>query len=545
MPASSPSLAGPSDSGPIVALLLPSLVDGAALDEGLRKTLGTAPGAVRLLVCIPEGPAEPLLSMLAGLKADMQILVGQQVHIPQTGEFVVRAPVGMSEKDLHVFALALCDVVLVRNGNESKQFARHASLELGKELITIGSDLHLSSRAVEDATEDLDPDKYPWRRWIYGRLEQGMMECLALLGCGDGKKRKSRLLRSFRWKWGPIPYFAPQGPEGWEALCPDRAAVDDSSALVRCFAAMDRSASFGSFKHRDIAWLAHFGVAFAVFFAVVGYIYGYSVPGVPAAGGEASGWLGEAFSWVELVLLVLVVYWIWRARHTNLQDGWTACRFGAEQLRIARMSLPLLVLPPALATADAEDSDSGDGEPGRFEFVALNQVKRAVRRHGLPRVDYGSITVVDAARWLRLIVADQMRYHHDNHQTLHRAEEGLRRVSGFFFALSIAAVAAVLLKLHGHDPRFLMATAAGPAFAAALHGAGMRLGIVHRAALSRDMEKQLKKIVDALEMRIKAAASSPRAWQEVRDLAYKAAEAMGEENSSWHHLVRRYRDELP
>lgn len=90
-----------------------------------------------------------------------------------------------------------------------------------------------------------------------------------------------------------------------------------------------------------------------------------------------------------------------------------------------------------------------------------------------------------------------------------------------------------------------MATAAGPAFAAALHGAGMRLGIVHRAALSREMKKRLKDISNALDALIRSGKTSPRAWQEVRELAYEAAEAMGAENSSWHHLVRRYRDELP
>lgn len=73
----------------------------------------------------------------------------------------------------------------------------------------------------------------------------------------------------------------------------------------------------------------------------------------------------------------------------------------------------------------------------------------------------------------------------------------------------------------------------------------MRLGFVHRAALSRDMKKQLAEIAQSLDALIKSAASSTSAWHEVRALAYAAAEAMGAENSSWHRLVRRYRDELP
>jgi hypothetical protein len=89
-------------------------------------------------------------------------------------------------------------------------------------------------------------------------------------------------------------------------------------------------------------------------------------------------------------------------------------------------------------------------------------------------------------------------------------------------------------------------TAAGPAAAAALHGAGTRLGIVHRAALSLDMERELKEIGGTLKKLI----DSPPpveldAWREVRRLAFEAATSMGRESSSWHGLVRRYRDELP
>ena len=205
------------------------------------------------------------------------------------------------------------------------------------------------------------------------------------------------------------------------------------------------------------------------------------------------------------------------------------------------MSLPLLVLPPALATEDR----NLEGERVDYQLAALAQVKRAVRQQGLPCVDYGSTTPAAGAAWPHLIVADQLHYHESNHITLERAEKSLGIVTAFFFFGSIALVFLVLMLFRTHDPRFLIATAAGPAFAAALHGAGMRLGIVHRSALSRDMKEQLGKIGQALGKLIKAAASSSKAWQEVRTLTYRAAEAMGEENSSWHNLVQRYRDELP
>src|SRR5262249_11121436 len=91
----------------------------------------------------------------------------------------------------------------------------------------------------------------------------------------------------------------------------------------------------------------------------------------------------------------------------------------------------------------------------------------------------------------------------------------------------------------------LLFTAAGPAIAAALHGAGTRLGIVHRAALSKEMERELTPIKDSLESFLTKPSDTPEAWRGARRLGDEAANAMGRETSSWHGLVRRYRDELP
>jgi hypothetical protein len=83
-------------------------------------------------------------------------------------------------------------------------------------------------------------------------------------------------------------------------------------------------------------------------------------------------------------------------------------------------------------------------------------------------------------------------------------------------------------------------TAAAPAFAAALHETGTHLGIVHRIALSEQTMSELKRIDDELSRSLQA--EDP--WTKIRQLAYKATEIMGAENTSWHGLVRRYRDEI-
>jgi hypothetical protein len=525
---------GHSEERKTIALLLPDLVDCAADSEALGQTLRTAPSATRVLVCIPDSPAEPLLSAVAAIDVDTQVLFGHEVEKAGARVTVVRAPPGMSRNDLIEFALALSDVVLISTRHENKRWARHASKNLGKTLVAVGSPLHRLSSEALDVTSGLDPEGRGWHvlgGCIFGRLEQAMLEFLALFGRG-GERRKNRIWRSFWPRWWPVSYFA---PEGWEESCPDEAAAAKDSHLTGCFEAMDRSALYGSHIHRDITWAAHFGVACAVLFAVLGYVGSHYL----------------RFAVLEFVSLLFAGSVIW-ARFIKLQERWTACRLGAEQLRIARMSLPLLVLPRALATADAENigDDAVD-----YELSALVQVKRAVRQQGLPHVDYSSVPAVEAARWLKLVVNDQIRYHERNLQTLERAEVTLNAISTMIFLASLITVALPLfvpsLRHSATESPFLsrdsylVLSAAGPAFVAALHGAGMRLGFVHRAALSHDMKKQLADIAQSLDALVKSGASSTSAWHEVRALAYAAAEAMGAENSSWHRLVRRYRDELP
>lgn len=521
----------------VIALLLPDLVDCTTEYERLRKTFDETAADKRLLVCIPDpnSSAEALLSTLKGLGVEKQFLLGHEVEKPQTDEFVVKAPPGIRREypaggdqdrdDLIEFALALSDVVLVSSGNEHKQWAQYASNKLNKTLVTVGSSLPPIPLDTVDVTKNLDPEIPGWHSWgscAFGRFEQFWLECLALCGWGDGKKRKHRLRRIFG-RWYPDPYFA---PGAWQDLCPDKAAVESPSELIRSFNAMDRSASHGSYIHRDVTWITHIGVALAVLSAVAGYGFDYA-------------WL----SWVEVGSLLVVLVLVLLVRRQRLQDRWTACRFGAEQLRIMRMSLPLLVLPPAFATVDVEESGDIE-EPVDFQFAALTQLKRAVRQQGLPRVDYTALTPVDAARWVQLIVGDQMHYHEHNHHTLERAERSLAIFSTALFVASMG-MAAVLAWTHEHGPFALLLSAGAPAFAAALHGAGTRLGFVHRSALSREMHEELKQIFHSLDKLIRTAESSAGAWPEVRAQAYAAAKAMGAENTSWVRLVRRYRDELP
>jgi len=509
----------------LVVLIAPEAMDGPADVALLRASLFSLSTPICVLLCMTEAADHALVAAVTGLEVETQVLLAPDVEAPTTSAVTLRAPPGTSASDQKEFALALADVVLVANTSVEGKLVRLAQ-DLGKPLVVVGAPLPaIAPRA--SATRGLDPDEpgHRWGRSIAGRLEQGIMESLAYnwLGGGAGAaESRKRLRNGLSLKWRPRPYFA---PDAWRDLAPDR-TITDTSKIAVCFDALDRSALYGSYIHRDFAWLEHLGAAFAVIVAVAGHLLHSRV----------------GASIVELLTLGLVLFLVFRARRMRLQDRWTACRLGAEQLRIARMSLPLLVLPSALATADKPPSGGGHGSEGiDFGFAALMEVKRAVRDQGLP-CPVAGFSPAQAARWVHLIVDDQLKYHRRNYQKLEHAEHRLRSLTEVIF---FSAIAAVLAHFVFHEEWLLLFTAAAPALAAALHGTGTRLGIVHRAALSKEMERQLAKIASELVALSEAAADETAAWREVRHLTFEAASAMGQENTSWHGLVRRYRDDLP
>jgi len=513
-----------------IVLIVPAKgMDDAA---GLRASL-VAPGrAVRVLLCIPEGAEQSLAASvatsLAAIVIETQILLHAQAPGVGTGAFELHAPADISAADQIEFALALSDVVLKVDDSEPQ--LERAAQSLQKPVVRLGEPLPrlFPSRSI---TEGLDPERPGWlsnRQSLLGRLEQAIIEIFAFGWRGWNKEGRTestkRLKQCFQSEWKARPYFA---PDEWQQIAPDRATLDAASPIATHFDAMDRSALFGSYIHRDLIWATHFAAAFAVFAAVAGHL-----------------WKSWSWFWggIEFVALAFVLSLIFASRHFSLRDRWTACRLGAEQLRIARMSLPLLVLPSALATTNTVSAAGTHGsKETEFGALALEEVKRAVRDQGLPRLA-APLKASDAAAWLHCIVADQIAYHRRNHRKLEHVESWVGHATAGFF---IIALLAVVLHFFKHWDWLLILTAAGPAFAAALHGAGTRLGIVHRAALSLEMEQTLQLIDDNLIKLMNGTHSAERPESEVRRLAFAAAEAMGSENRSWHGLVRRYREELP
>ena len=474
--------------------------------------------------------------------------IAVQVLLPE-GQFrcdtqlrCAQIPPDSGPGDCDKLALALSDTLLVPEPlPASSSLLRHAH-NRGMTLLRQGATQAGLSKPGKQLTHWIDPDSHEERGRLgprAGRLEKLVLEVAAWNWRGfheSGFKETHKQIRKCfcpHDKWDHGHYFA---PDGWAKLNPDRAARDEGAPIAAEFARLDRSALFGSRMHRDAIWIAFTLGAFAVFCAIAGAVVLFG-----PASGLLAGLIGGAHAatvaehvaegvWagLELLLLVGVVLIIVALQATHLLDRWIACRYGAEQLRIARMCLPLTIVPPILSHPD--------DQPKSEEYQrALAEVIRAVRDQGLPDIGC-ELQPKAAVEWLDLIVHDQTKYHHDNHRKLHSAEKRFKLIiAGLLFI----AIGAVLFHLFFCESRYLLfLTAFSPALAAALDGAVTRLGFIHRIELSRDSERRL----GALHWQLRETANLT--WHEIRQIAASAASSMATEATTWHSLVRRQRDDF-
>ena len=538
------------------------------------STLLRAGRSVRVLMRVQTNEQFEFAGQLRRAGVNLEILVGASVELPPRDADLayVVMPQGPKEEDtnnqdaeakrdaekkrgaderreLNEFALALSDVLLADATCMGQELVRRAR-SLGKPVIEPGEPLPpLPSRS--SVSHGLDPDAGWWRRrfrYIFGRLEQCLMEFLAIdlgfFGSAPGGGRWSAVVKCLNPKRRPRSYFPATDAVGGS---PDDKANDPRSPIVGRYELLDRSALYGSSMQRDQIWITHILAASAVFAAVLGAISILCIDDCQ----KIQDHFWPIFEFVALFTILIVVFSVGRCR---LHDRWTACRLGAEQLRIARLCLPALVVPPALSTRDKQVvlSEHSEGPSDRM-FLALSEVKRAIRDHGLPRLPSNGAPR-RAAQWAHFLVIEQLNYHTSNHRKLERAEKCLRAIMTLSFLLVIAVVffelVPYLFKISCQClaiPKTLLVlcTAAGPAVPAALHSVATRLSIVHRIDLSATMMQELQEIANELADMTARAEVTEQHWPTIRSLTLRAAGAMGRENTSWHGLVRLQQDVLP
>jgi hypothetical protein len=546
-----------------IVLVIPRLL-GPSIDFQLFETLiDTNVSDLRCIMRADE-QAEVAYAIIAARRG-LTVEILSRAHLtPLANEnlrFAEMLP-GATQEDTDLFALSMCDTLLLPDESKAAAFYGELKKKSGRELKKptiriIGTSPaqvqmpRLSRLLTVDprvARPLLGRTLRRGLEWVTGRIDPHAIQCASFWGNRfPGRKPERHNIRLSPFDYAvptqnPIPdpdspsqrCFAYFGPDGWEECVPDELrGPPHETELLQDFRVLDRGARFGAWLQRDIVWTTNLAAAFAVFAAVCG-ILGLNLASTGFGRFFARKMFEIDVDWGWTLLEVfcvatalIPVFFAWRV---HLQGRWMACRLAAEQIRIGYMCLAVGILPPVLLLPD-EGLDPADGDRENYRYSAVAMAKRLLRNHGLPRTDRRDLQ--SAINWVRMIVRDQFTYHSRNHRRLEEAEHGL---NGWAILFSAAVVFAVCIHLFCQKYELLeLVSAVGPALAAALHSIGTRLDIVHRSDLSADTAKRLAEVDHAL------AAIDPSKPDEAgaifRDLTLQAAEAMNTETEQWHRLV--------
>lgn len=322
----------------------------------------------------------------------------------------------------------------------------------------------------------------------------------------------------------PEPYWGP-------VQAGDGHPVAATPLIDTRFQYYDVEANVAAGRHRDSTWLIYGASAMAVFAAVAGAIGLWP-------GGHNAFW-----PVAELVLVAMIVGSVMLSKNKSWHHDWICYRFIAEQLRYAKMCLPLLGVPrPFMEPAWQVESGAL-----RLASAELWFMQRTLTTEGLPGSSNGAAYVASAGQvkarlteYIRMVVKDQTKYHHDNHHKLHALHERMHKLSmGLFGATALAVLAHFVI----HASWLLICTAFFPALAAAVHGLSTKLEITRLADQSAAAGRELNAIVDA----INEAGKQPgwEGWVRLRHLVLEASRIMSDENGQWQQLIRHQETALP
>ncbi|WP_024868305.1 hypothetical protein [Pseudoxanthomonas suwonensis] len=326
----------------------------------------------------------------------------------------------------------------------------------------------------------------------------------------DNRGAVSRSGRLFSLLMRPLGYPHLEGGRVIEAYRGPQAFVDacglDEDAWARHFDQWDRAASRAAHRHRDRVVLLHFLAALAVLTAVLGAI----------------GFLGHAMGlfWAlaEVAILVGIVLMVRNDRNPkkSTHHAWLSCRKQAERFRAEALAR----IPAAPGIAD-----------------------EATRRAAI-----------------LALLEDQIGYQAKAHDRWEKLHGGLERATRRIFYLVLVAAAGHLVPIgveswramgnavpHAvevvahffHSPKWLIITAAGPAFAACLHGIASKLEVKRLASQAGAMAARLS----ALKLELESL--GPDNGRELERLAQRIGDELTAEHSNWLSLVEHAELEEP
>lgn len=298
------------------------------------------------------------------------------------------------------------------------------------------------------------------------------------------------------------------------------------------FEQMDIEAAVASGRHRDSTWVIYGASAMAVFAAVAGAIDlwpgGHHSPFWPV---------------VELMLICMIIGTFALAKKQRWHGKWISFRFIAEQLRYAKVCLPLLGAPRPFMEPAWQINN------GQLQLAnaGLWFIQRTMTMQGLPCTEDGTPYIASSdegkarlSEYVRLVVEDQVAYHLRNYNKLHIVHGRLHKLEmGLFGATVIAVLAHFVIPASW----LLICTAVFPALAAAVYGLATKLEISRIAGQSAATARDLKDIAVAID----ESANQPGwdGWVRLRQLSLDAARIMSDENDQWQQLVRHQEAGLP
>jgi hypothetical protein len=330
------------------------------------------------------------------------------------------------------------------------------------------------------------------------------------------------------------PLSAYRGP-AWDGA---KELIQPTPQLDQPFDNADVAASIAAGKHRSAAWISAIASTGAVFAAVAGAIHLWVNP-------QAAFW-----ALLELFLVVFIVMLLWRSQKLHWHSAWISSRFLAEQLRYARMGLPLMVVGKTMSEPAFGVFPNAKGH-NELCLVSddLYKIQHALASSGLPKSPSGQVYVaassqmlIQIQQYVLSVVKDQMKYHQRVHHEHHSVEHVLHRFSLVLFCLTAMAIGAHFWL---HAEWLLIFTAFFPALAAGIHGLSTSLEIARLSEQSEATADQLENLHLAMESVLEGEATLWQKWIHLRHLTLLASEVMSDENSQWQKLVTHQKPKLP
>lgn len=316
-----------------------------------------------------------------------------------------------------------------------------------------------------------------------------------------------------------------------------------TKSLEPAFEKADILATAASSWHRLSQWLLYGFAAIAVLSAIAGHLEILT---------QESRWsYFEAF----LIIAILSIYYL-EAKKWRIHPKWIGNRFVAEQLRLARMCLPLLILPNQFYMPAWGVTQEGGKRKLNLENPELWHVQRILIQEGIPqenkneRVYIAREHIDDTAKYIGTILQDQIEYHEKNTSKNVGLHKSLENFSLWLFAITVFVILIhPFIEIEWLSRNVIFITAVFPAIGAAIHGLLTKLEVERTAQQSEKTTNMLKSLQENF-----ANSSGNYPWKEgqewldwlrLRQLAIEASRAMSEENIQWQALLRAQGTDLP